>query len=289
MASSKLPSTIGNWHTTSLYFHSPAADLGEIILAGTGTLKQSQERTNRVGGSWAFVLIVEGEGEWNPAGADSRPLNAGDWFLLFPDVPHSYKPSGVWKEFYLVFRGPLFEVWRDSGYLVPQRAFGKFANVEEAWAELRSAVNEMLSKKNSSWVRLSQWQNYIARLCAKAPKTDASVDNRLQKACALIEEHMTENDVDYLSIAGSAGMSYSNMRRLFQLHLKTSPSRFRETARIQKAVRLMQTHHFSCSKLAELLGYYDTAHFSRAFKSFTGRGFSEVSKFPRTILTKKND
>lgn len=66
------------------------------------------------------------------------------------------------------------------------------------------------------------------------------------------------------------GMGYEAFRKKFVRYLGVSPVRYRESQRIMRAKRLLQTTSMSNKELAYTLGYCDQAHSSKAFKRSTG-------------------
>lgn len=75
----------------------------------------------RVLGSYALVYVVGGGGEYSDARGTRRQVSEGDLIWVFPDIPHAYGPArgGRWDEIYLVFDGPVFDLWRQRGLLDP--------------------------------------------------------------------------------------------------------------------------------------------------------------------------
>ena len=96
--------------------------LGRVVLAGllrhhTGV----PERPLRKLGNYALVYLLNGKGYFQDARGLRRTLLPGDFWFLFPDVPHWYGPGkgSYWDELYIVFTGPLFDLWRSKGLLDP--------------------------------------------------------------------------------------------------------------------------------------------------------------------------
>jgi AraC family transcriptional regulator, arabinose operon regulatory protein len=241
---------------------------------GTGLLR------SRVLGQWAFIFVVEGEGLYRDVLGTEREIKAGHWILVFPEIGHCYGPQagGAWSEFYLCFHGPLFDLWRENGLLSPRNPVGHGGAPDQVWPRINRLLGEMTDVRSKPQEALSRWQLFLLQTCsAAAPSLPGISDPRLRKVCVLIEENAANSDPCWEDICRQAGVGYENLRRLFRVHLQISPFRYREQRRIEKAIFLAQKQKFPAKKVAELLGYYDEAHFSKAFRRATGKTFSQYA------------
>lgn len=71
-------------------------------------------------------------------------------------------------------------------------------------------------------------------------------------------------------IAADFGFSLSYCNRVFKKSYHMSPRQYLSTLMLQKAKHLLKQKDLSIDHVAELLGYRETAHFSRQFKRWTG-------------------
>lgn len=235
----------------------------------------------RVFGQWAFVLLVGGRGFYRDVLGTSREILPGDWILVFPEIGHFYGPVGgeTWNEFYLCFDGPLFDQWRESQVLSPQRPSGRLGAAGEAWSELSQVLRETIIRPSSSHEALAHWLAFLLKTCGRPASVVGEVaEPRLRMVCRLIDERSMQADPGWAEICREAGIGYENLRKLFRQHLHTSPGHYREQRRIEKAVLLTKTQRYPAKKIAELLGYHDEAHFSRAFRRGTGESFAEYKR-----------
>ena len=71
-------------------------------------------------------------------------------------------------------------------------------------------------------------------------------------------------------LAVSLRMSTSHFRKKFSQGIGLSPSQYTKIVTISQAIRRLEAHDYqSLTELALALGYYDQAHFIRAFRSIT--------------------
>ncbi|HUW41840.1 MAG TPA: AraC family transcriptional regulator [Rectinemataceae bacterium] len=102
------------------------------------------------------------------------------------------------------------------------------------------------------------------KLALTGPTRSAALD----RCRAFIDEHCTEN-FDVERLARLAYVTPSYLSRLFRKHLGTTPMRYRNAARIEKAKHLLLIKSASVEEIADALGFEDTKYFSQLFKSLT--------------------
>ena len=67
-------------------------------------------------------------------------------------------------------------------------------------------------------------------------------------------------------VANRIGISYSLFRRIFKENMGTSPAQYQMDIRLKKAQELLTTTNYSIARIAEKLGFTDTAQFSTFFR-----------------------
>lgn len=102
------------------------------------------------------------------------------------------------------------------------------------------------------------------RLALAAPTRSPALDR-----CRIyIDEHYAE-DFDVESLARIAYVTPSYLSRLFKKHLGTTPMRYRNGVRIEKAKHLLLIESASVEQIADFLGFEDPKYFSHLFKNLT--------------------
>jgi AraC-like DNA-binding protein len=71
--------------------------------------------------------------------------------------------------------------------------------------------------------------------------------------------------------AEAIGVTPEHLSRLFKRYAQTTPHRYVERIRMQRALELLVDHGLKVIQVSELLGFTDQFHFSRSFKRVHGR------------------
>jgi AraC family transcriptional regulator len=94
-------------------------------------------------------------------------------------------------------------------------------------------------------------------------------DRRIAKAMDWISVNMTK-DFSLRELAGTAGVSTSQLIRLFRQFVGMTPMAYVSMQRMQEAQRLLANSDWSIVKVAAHLGYNDQSHFTKRFHRVTG-------------------
>jgi len=261
---------------TRLLFRNDArTPLGRLTMAGF--IRNSAgvgDAVMRVLGSYAIVLLLEGSGRYQDATGRQLRVQAGDLLLVFPELGHHYGPGPgeYWNEFYVVFDGPVFDMWRQVGLLNPAQPIHQIAPIGDWLARLEHALREPRPLTVAG--RTSEIGRFLHVLTdIVAPNSlDAPVVLEplwLARACTLLEAELTQ-DIDLRAVAETVGIPYETFRKRFQQHIGVSPARYRAIRRIDAACAMLQQPGATTRIIAASLGFSDEFHFSRRFKQITG-------------------
>jgi AraC-like DNA-binding protein len=252
------------------------AGLGRVTLSGLLRKAGNTGMPNmRVFGSYAAVFCFEGRGYYEDTSGLRQDIVPGDMILVFPELGHRYgpRPGQFWSEFYLVFEGPVVDLWRKSGFLDSTRPVHHLEPVDYWHKQFQSVLGPD---------RTPGLAPAVLEIC------------RLQQvlAEALLSEEMgaiSPHDLDWVSrartilegdldrqrpmpaVAKKLAVSYESFRKRFTRIVGLSPARYRDARIIDQARRLMQEEHLSNKEIADRLGFCDEFHFSHRFKQITGK------------------
>ena len=254
--------------------HAARSPLGGISVAGfirhSRGLPADPLRTL---GSYALVYVIDGGGRYRDATGLTLSVRAGDLILVLPDLPHTYGPGPTthWTEWYVVFAGPVFDLWRRSGLLDPAQPVRHLEPIE-AWAQRFAALLNEPAAGNlaSPLIEVCRLQGLLGEALASGGGDRSEEEAWSARARALLESD-PGRQLDLASLAGDLGMSYDGFRKRFARTVGVPPARYRTVRAIDRACELMHRGGLTDRQIAERLGFCDEFYFSRWFKQVTGR------------------
>jgi AraC family carnitine catabolism transcriptional activator len=90
------------------------------------------------------------------------------------------------------------------------------------------------------------------------------------RAIDLMETHL-EEVLSIDALCAAAGVSRRQLERMFQRHFRLSPQRYYLDLRLQRARALLQYTDLSVIEITVACGFGAAAHFSRAYRAWSGR------------------
>ena len=219
--------------------------------------------------SASFLYIVRGSVNINTMG---HHLIADAGSLLY--IPEGERYSAVWQDteeieyyaFHVISKkydltnNERYEIQRIAPFSTPQTGelFGTVFRLV--------ATEERIAKVRAIGIYYSFYADVLPHLRASSPVKDHPA---LAAAMAYIEEHYAEDyDVDVL--AAAACISESRLYHLFREELNTTPIKFRNEIRVERASRMLRMGNASMDEIAVAHGFHSTVYFREIFKGVTG-------------------
>ena len=131
--------------------------------------------TMRVLGSYAIVYLLDGSGRYTDANGLELDVRAGDAIFFFPELAHSYRPdrNETWDEFYMVFDGPIFDLWREESLINAREPIHHLQPVDYWLKRFESILEgENLPGQERSLSQIAKLQQVLADIIAHR-KTEA--------------------------------------------------------------------------------------------------------------------
>lgn len=249
--------------------------LGQINAAAHTTIDHDMSRVPlRMLGKYALVYLLEGQGRYTDSNGLNLPLAAGDLILVFPDVAHRYGPGfgQRWRETWVVFEGPAFEMWRKAGILDPAKPVHHLEPVDHWQRRIESIVGLPQGPSSSPLLEFCRLQQVLAEALVSSAVASLTLSDFTWgiQACTLLESEASFG-TPLPEVARQLNLSYSCFRKRFTQVLGTSPGRYRSQRIREQACQLMQQTDLTNQQIADRLGFADEFHFSHRFKELTGR------------------
>ena len=260
---------------------SVTSPLGTISLAGHLRDNRGVSLTQmRTFGKYALVYLLEGSGRMRSGKRAIVPCRKGDLLFLYPEIPHGYGPgpNETWSEIYLVFNGPIFDLWRQQGLLDPRQPLRHLSRVAQWRAQLEAVVDSRIPDTTEGMLkRICRLQTFLAEIQGNmvTPDTPALwLDEAIRRLAG-------PTTVSPAALARELGLSYETFRKSFVLQTGYPPAHYRVGRLIDQARVLITERNLSNKEIAETLGFYDEFHFSKRFRQVTGHSPREFRKKAR--------
>lgn len=147
------------------------------------------------------------------------------------------------------------------------RLIEEFSRPVSVPAALRAAAYELLAAVSG--------MEYGAR---QSGRTDTAL---IAAGIRYLEEDPVQ-DKSIREIAAMCGVSVNYFERLFLSYAGQTPSEYRTKRRLDAACRMLRTDMLPVERIAEKLGYYDSAYFCRVFRKHTGMTPGEYRRYRQT-------
>lgn len=240
-------------------------------------------------------VVVRGSGEHHIEGA-VVPAEVGDVFIIPPEVEHGYTGGEGFDVYHIIVRNRFIQ--RNIAELQQIDGFSILFNVEPI---MRAKANKHLHLKLGAEQfesilpilehrKMQKWFYtpedsvistgflliIITELCKIYVKNSASMiweseikDAAFMRSLALIHERYAEK-LTVSVLAREARLSKSTYMRKFLYICKMPPAEYITRKRIESAENMLKNSNASISEIAEKVGFYDAAHFSKTFKKANG-------------------
>ena len=223
-----------------------------------------------------LMYTSAGSGRIGWRGGEIR-TSIGDIDLISPKVPHDYgRAPGAecWGVLWVVFNAaPDWIDWMDWPEAAPGIGHLRLNDpTVRAQVEARLDEARLLSAGGLPNRDLLAMNALEAALlwCWNEARGGSRVDQRLKRGIAYICERLGHAQ-DVAAAARVAGVSASHLTRLFRRHLGTSPQRFLEDRRIERAGALLRATPLGIAEIAEETGFASAFYFATRFKRRTGQ------------------
>ncbi len=239
-----------------------------FLNKGVGVLTSSRSLPH-----YTLVYVTRGEGRYRDERGVDVPVQAGDAILVRPHVEHWYGPArgDTWDEFYLVFEGAVFDMWRDTGCFDRERPVIPLRPMDFWRDRILRLIGGQTAKTEIELLRESiRLQDLLADI-AQAGEEDLADDIAwLEQAKEAIAQTM-----DVRAAAVRMEQSYEGFRKKFRKLSGRSPGRYRTNLQMERACEMLGEPGVLLRDIAEELGFCDEYHFSRQFSKSVGWSPSE--------------
>lgn len=231
--------------------------------------------TGRRLSEYQILYITKGQGVFESEITDFRKVNAGDIFILFPDIWHRFKPDSTtgWNEYWVEFDGEIIKHFRNKGFLNPKDpiiTIGLQEDIVENFLKIIKLIKD--EKPGFQYITSGILLQIIGQLFASKKYhlfEGKIIENQIRQAKLMILENM-HTIISQKDIARNIGIGYSLYRKKFKEYTGVSPAQYQIQLKINKAKKLLITSNQPIKEIAYTLGFESPDYFYRLFKQKTG-------------------
>jgi AraC-like DNA-binding protein len=231
--------------------------------------------TGRRISDYQILYITKGQGVFESEITGTHKINAGDIFILFPDIWHRFKPDYTtgWDEYWIEFNGDLIKHYRLKSFLNPENpviTIGIQDNIIKNYLQIITLMKE--EKPGFQYIASSNIIQILGQIIASKkyqPFEGKMIEDQIRHAKAIILENLNQK-ISQEEIALRIGIGYSLYPKKFKEYTGVSPTQYQIQLRITKAKDLLITTNQPFKELSDTLGFETNDYFFRLFKQKTG-------------------
>ncbi len=229
----------------------------------------------RVLDEYQLHYFPRGAGVFESKPGGRSKIEAGDFFLLFPETWHRYAPlkETGWDEYWIGFRGHQIDQLVEQGFFSPKKPVFK-PRVEHGALDLFSDIFIQMRAEPIGFMQViaAHTMQLLAGVLAgsQAHHAGTPAEQIIHAAKQKLRGGL-DRDIDLHKLARELGVSYAWLRRMFRRYTGLPPHQYHLQLRLNKAMQLLSVAGCSVKAAAAQTGYADEYYFSRLFKLKTGR------------------
>ena len=241
--------------------------------------------TGRILSEYQIIYITRGEGIFESESSRILPVKAGSIIILYPNEWHRFKPdiNSGWEEYWVGCHGILMDFIKQQAYISQKNPIIKIGKQQSIIMLFKEIVDTVKNEEEGFQLLASGATLHLLGMIQKINKQQtnnnltASIDKLILQAISLIKDNLNIN-LRPEEISKGLLISYSLFRRHFKLQTGLSPKQYVLDLLMERAKELLADKSLNINQIALLLGFNNSFHFSKIFKTKVGLSPSEYKK-----------
>lgn len=226
---------------------------------------------------YVIHVITKGKGIFQ-SGGKTWHLEAGDSFLIYPDVVTYYEADkdDPWSYIWVGFNGVRAEECIRNIHFTQEQPVTHFTCVDKLYQCIDTLLNSHQLTYFNELKRISCMFEFFSIMAEDHQQNsdmsashDYSSADYVEYAINYMRRHY-HHKIKIQELADFIGINRSYLTNNFKKQLNTSPQEFLLNLRMEKASCLLQTTDLPVSSVASRVGYDDSLAFSKIFKQKFG-------------------
>ncbi len=229
---------------------------------------------------YVIEYVTSGVGYIESEGKEAK-VKAGDLYIIHRKTVHSYYADKKqpfckkWINISGTYINALAEVFFDDGPFT-------VLPLGEPAEKILDTIHTLISDKSMDMTQINaKIMGQILELCIIMDNHRKSAQKSLSQYEQIVE-YITQNissDITVSRICDKFFISATTLYRMFVAETGKSPKAYILSIKIEVAKRLIAANDSSMNTIASSLGFYDSHHFFRVFRSIVGVSPTEYKKF----------
>lgn len=243
-----------------------------ILDCGYHETIQGHYSSQAVVDHYVLHCVVSGKGIYQIHGRTYH-LDAGDCFLLIPNVPILYQSDVLdpWVYYWIGFEG------MDARQLMKLCNMGsssptlRFEPVEELVSIIKPLISLNAASISDTYTALGQFYLLCSKLMQRNRKIKplSSKEYYVKQAISLIQDSYYK-DISVQEISNTIGLDRTYLYRVFKEINGITIQQYITSLRLKRACHFLISSSLSFSEIAYYCGYSSEQYFSMAFKKHMG-------------------
>jgi AraC-like DNA-binding protein len=235
--------------------------------------------TGRILREFQVVYVTSGRGWFRDDAGGTRSIMAGDIFMIFPGICHSYSPNRDtgWHEYWVGFSGEHAERLFAKGIFTPSAPIHHIGINQEVMADYEQIVRFCRQQTPGFQVRLGalvlQLLAHI-RSSEMSSRTSHGYSELVQTARTVMQLHV-DDGIDIREIAAEIGVGYARLLEIFREYTGLTPYQYFLQLRMHRAKELLGDPGLSIKEVSARMNFENQYYFARLFRKKTGYSPSE--------------
>ncbi len=230
--------------------------------------------TGRILREYQVVYITSGKGWFVNDLSGKHNIKAGDIFMLFPGVKHSYCPLADtgWQEYWVGFSGEHADRLFKNGLFNLEKPVHHMGLNQEIMVDFEQIIRFCRQQPPGFQVRLGAMvlqllaHIHTSKLSSQTTQKDSEL---VQMARAVMQLHIDEG-IEINQIAKELGVGYTYLLGIFRQYTGLTPYKYFLQLRIHRAKDLLENPSLSIKEVSAKMNFENQYYFSRIFKRKTG-------------------
>ena len=231
-------------------------------------------KTGRLLREFQVVYISSGGGWFRDPINGRRSIQAGDVFIIFPGIEHSYSPNtnSGWQEYWIGFDGSQVHRLMKNKVLNPKKNIYHIGFDQDIINDYEQIIQ--LCRQQSPGFQIVLGAKILQLLAdlhvTRNRASKSHGESSLIYSARSIMQSRVKEGIAMEQLAQELNTTYEHLLNVFRQHTGLTPYQYYLQLRVYQAQELLQNPKLAIKEIAAAMNFDNQYYFSRFFKQKTG-------------------